>query len=100
MGRALAVGPADRAADARTILLRVHILPALGDRQLQQIEATEIDGFYVELKDRVAPGTAHYIHIVLGSCLAAAERKDKIARNPMDKVDRHRRRPRAITAWC
>jgi integrase len=76
-----------RALERYEQLLRVHILPVLGDRPLQQIEATELDKFYAELKGRMSGGTARYVHIVLSSCLAAAVRKDKIARNPIAKVD-------------
>jgi integrase len=76
-----------RARERYEQLLRVHILPALGDRPLQELGATEIDKFYVELKGHVSLGTARYVHIVLSSCLAAATRKDKLARNPMLKVD-------------
>ena len=65
-----------------------HILPALGDRPLQQLEATEIEKFYAGLKARTSGSTVRYCHIILKACLAAAERKDKLARNPVTKVDK------------
>jgi Phage integrase, N-terminal SAM-like domain len=43
-----------RARERYEQLLRVHILPALGDRPLQELGATEIDKFYVELKGHVS----------------------------------------------
>jgi hypothetical protein len=56
-------------------LLRVHVLPALGSRRLQQLKPTEIDALYRNLEGRVAPATAQYVHVVLGSCFATAIRK-------------------------
>jgi integrase len=71
-------------------LLRLHILPVLGDRPLQQIDAAEIDALYSGLKG--SAGTKRYVHIVLSSCLAGAVRKRKISHNPMLHVD-HAPRP-------
>jgi integrase len=76
-----------RARERYDQLLRTHILPALGNRPLQQIEATEIDKLYADLKGRVSAGTQRYVHVVLSSCLAAAVRKGKLVRSPMAAVD-------------
>ena len=64
-------------------LLRVHVLPTLGGRSLQQIQSTEIDGLYARLGQRVSARTAHHVHSVLGACLGAAVRTRKLPRNPM-----------------
>jgi integrase len=64
-------------------LLRIHILPALGDRSLQDLQASDLDAVYTELANKVAPRTAHHVHTVLGACLGAATRTGKIASNPM-----------------
>lgn len=64
-------------------LLRCHIVPKLGERPLQQIQATEIDALYVQLCERMSVRTAHHVHVVLGACLGAATRTRRLARNPM-----------------
>jgi len=64
-------------------LLCVHVVPALGERLLQQLQSSEIDALYVRLVDKVSARTAHHVHVVLGACLGTATRTRKIARNPM-----------------
>jgi integrase len=75
-----------RALERYGQLLRTHILPVLGSRSLQQIQATEIDALYGSLK--VAPGTARYVHLVLSSCFATARRKGMLAANPFERVEK------------
>ena len=64
-------------------LLRVHVIPALGGRQLQKLQSTEIDALYTRLAEKISPRTAHHIHNVFGSCLRTATRSRKLSRNPM-----------------
>jgi integrase len=64
-------------------LLRHHVVPALGGRPLQQLQATEIDALYVQVGERRSPRTAHHVHTVLGACLGAAMRTRRLLRNPM-----------------
>jgi integrase len=54
-------------------LLTCHVIPALGNRPLQQLRASEIDALYVALVDKgLAKQTIHHVHVVLGSVLHAA----------------------------
>jgi integrase len=48
-------------------LLRTHVKPAIGDRPLQQLKAPEIDKLYAGLEGKIAPRTAHHVHIVFGA---------------------------------
>jgi hypothetical protein len=64
-------------------LLRHHVVPTLGHRPLQQLQATEIDALYVQLTKRISPRTAHHVHTVLGACLGGATRTRRLVRNPM-----------------
>jgi integrase len=67
-------------------LLMCHVVPALGNRALQQLRATEIDAFYVALQGKgLAKKTIHHVHIVLGSVLHAATVGDGkiLTTNPM-----------------
>jgi integrase len=70
-------------------LLRTHVKPVLGSRPLQQLKAPEIDMLYSAIADegKIAPRTAHHVHVVLGAMLATAERKGLIAVNPMARVE-------------
>jgi integrase len=70
-------------------LLRTHVKPAVGDKRLQQLRAPEIDKLYGDLeeKGKIAPRTAHHVHVVFGACLSTAHRKGLIAANPMLRVE-------------
>jgi integrase len=64
-------------------LLRCHVVPILGERRLQQLQANEIDALYVRLAGKASPRTAHHVHVVLGACLGTAARTRRLPRNPM-----------------
>jgi integrase len=70
-------------------LLRTHVKPVLGSRPLQQLKAPEIDLLYSAIADegKIAPRTAHHVHVVLGAMLATAERKGLITSSPMVRVE-------------
>jgi integrase len=68
--------------------LRRHVVPVLGDRPLQQIEPSEIDKLYVALSGKISARTAHHVHTVLGACIGAAVRTGKLARNPMQRLEK------------
>lgn len=68
-------------------ILRLHILPELGSRPVQQISVNEIDGLYVALERRLAPGTVRFAHAVLSACLDAAVRKKLLLSNPTSGAD-------------
>jgi integrase len=63
--------------------LRVHVLPVLGHRPLQKLQAAEIDALYTALADKLAPRTLRGIHVILNSCLSTAVRTHKLARSPI-----------------
>ncbi len=69
-------------------LLRHHVVPALGERQLQQLDPAEIDKLYVKLAEKVSARTAHHVHTVLGACLGTAARTQKISKNPMLRLEK------------
>src|SRR5262249_38809246 len=66
--------------------LRVHVIPALGNRPLQKLQSTEIDKLYTQLADKISARTAHHIHNIFGSCLRTAVRTRKNSRNPLFDV--------------
>jgi integrase len=69
-------------------LMRCHVVPALGARPLQHIQATEIDTLYQRLDGKIAPRTAHHVHVVLGSCLKTAVRKGLLAISPLERAEK------------
>jgi integrase len=78
--------------NARTIeryaeLLRCHVVPTLGARPVQQIQASEIDDLYVKIEKKLAPRTVHHVHTVLGACLKSAVRKGLVAANPIARAE-------------
>jgi integrase len=83
-----APGRRQRALRGRTLeryeqLMRVHIIPALGDRPLQKLRPDEIDRLYADLKAELAPKTVRHVHTALGSCLGAAVRQRLLSSTPM-----------------
>ena len=69
-------------------VLNIHVKPALGKTGLQKLTAAMIDRVYADIaRSKIAPTTAHLIHVVFGACLATAHRKGEIANNPMAKVE-------------
>jgi integrase len=73
-------------------LLHSHLLPKLGNQLLQRLQASEIDTLYASIG---SAATAHYLHIVLTSCLASAERTRKLVRSPMRDIAKAPQRPEA-----
>jgi integrase len=68
-------------------LLHGHVVPALGARPLQSIQASEIDDLYVALEKKLAPRTVAHLHSILGACFKAAVRKGLVATSPAAKAE-------------
>jgi integrase len=77
-----------RTAERYSELLRCHVVPTLGSRRLQQLQATEIDALYVALAATLKPRTAHHVHTVLSACLGTAVRKGLVTVSPMARVEK------------
>jgi hypothetical protein len=72
-----------RSLERYSDLLRIHVVPTLGDRPLQQLQSTEIDALYDKLSGKLSGNTLTNLHGVLGACITTAFRTRKISRNPM-----------------
>jgi integrase len=68
-------------------LLKVHVRPKLGEIKLQRLHPVDIDRLYQELEGKIAPMTAHHVHVTFNSCLSTAERKGLVRANPMRRVE-------------
>ena len=75
-----------RAIERYEELLRIHVVPVLGQRPLQSLRSTEIDNLYVGIEGRISPRTARHVHSVFGASLATALRTRQVSVNPMDFV--------------
>lgn len=70
-------------------LIRIHVAPALGDVQLQDLTALDLDRLYARLSAVGSPGgrgplskrTVRYTHTIIGKALHDAERKGLVQRN-------------------
>jgi integrase len=69
-------------------LLRGHVIPALGEKKLQQLHATDIDRLYESIEGKLAPRTQYQVHSVLGACLNAAVRKGLVSISPMERAEK------------
>jgi integrase len=68
-------------------LLRLHVIPTLGQRKLQNILPSELDNLYMTLEKTLAPRTVRHVHITLGTCLGAAVRKGLIVGSPTVRAE-------------
>lgn len=76
-----------RSLERYSQLMRLYILPTLGYRQLQQIQASELDDLYIALEEKLAARTVQYTHVTLKACLNVAVRKGLLASNPADGAE-------------
>jgi integrase len=82
-GRKVTAGTAQHYGE----LLRVHVLPTLGQRPLQEIDVAEIDALYRNLGKHLSARSVHHVHVVLKSCLNTAVIKRKLTDNPAVRAD-------------
>jgi integrase len=80
--------PGPRSLERYEQILRVHVMPELGAKRLQQLQPTDIDRLYEGLEGKLAPKTQTQVHVVLGSCLSAAVRKGLLSANPIDRAEK------------
>jgi integrase len=77
-----------RSLERYSELLRLHVVPTLGARPLQQLQSTEIDALYEKLSEKLSGNTLCNLHGVLGACMTTAFRTRKLSRNPMLELAR------------
>jgi integrase len=72
-----------RTAERYDQLLRLHVVPTLGAVRLQALRASDLETLYTSLKNKSSDRTRRHVHVVFGTCLKAAVRKDMLVRNPV-----------------
>jgi integrase len=83
-----------RTAERYGQLLRLHVVPTLGTKRLQAVRASDLDALYAGLRGKLSDRTRHHVHVVLGTCLRAAVRKDVLMRNPAANATAPRVQPK------
>jgi integrase len=78
--------PSPRTVERYSQFLRTHVVPALGRCRLQKLTGPQIDNLYMELTPKIAPRTAHSVHVTLGAALGAAVRAGGLSASPMTRV--------------
>lgn len=68
-------------------LMRIHVLPSLGDRPIQKITVGEIDDLYIKLEEHLSASTVRHVHVVMGACFSTAVRKGILSANPVERAD-------------
>lgn len=77
-----------RTLERYTELMRLHVKPTLGDRRLQSLTSVMFDNVYQSLRESgLSEGTIRYVHVVVGSCLRAAQQKKLIISSPMEGAE-------------
>ena len=66
--------------------LRTHLLPAFGDHDIAAITLRDIERWHAGYP---RSRTAEKVLVVLGAIMRYAQRRDLIAANPVEKVERH-----------
>ncbi len=69
-------------------LVRVHVVPSLGNVKLSKLVPAHLQGFYRDKLDSgLSPRTVQYLHVVLHRALKQALRWGMVPRNVADAVD-------------
>jgi integrase len=89
------------------MLVRAHLTPALGSRQLQKLSPADLNSFYAQLltsgrchgKGGLSPRTVRLIHVVLHRALRDAVRQGTASRNVASLSDPPRAVRHEMTCW-
>jgi len=81
-------------------LIRVHILPALGNVRLQKLTAAQLESFYAErLGYGLSPRTVRYLHTILRQALQRAYELGTVPRNVATMAKPPKGSRPAISTW-
>jgi integrase len=83
--------------DSYSTLVRLHVVPYIGDRLLVRLSGQDISGLYNSLLAKgLSARTVQYVGAVLHRAMKQAMRWDLIARNPCELVDVPRKEHKEI----
>jgi site-specific recombinase XerC len=68
--------------------VRLHVVPHLGDVQLQKLDPAHLNRTYSRLRDKGLPvRTVRYVHVIVHRAMKDAVRWGRLVRNPADASD-------------
>ena len=69
-------------------LIQTRIRPALGDRPVKRLDASEVDQFYraLQRQARLAPGSVRHVHAILSKAFAQAVRWGWLKESPITRT--------------
>lgn len=73
--------------DGYKVIIEKHLIPALGQQELQKLSPTHIEMYYNDKSKELSGGTLLHHHRLLRKALDYAYRKMQIAKNPVDLVE-------------
>ena len=76
-----------RTLDGYKSIVEHHLIPALGNVQLKQLQPATIQGYYGKACEKLSARTVHHQHRVLSQSLKFAVRQGYLGRNPAELVD-------------
>lgn len=65
---------------------RLHVYPALGDRQLRSLRPSDVQAWVTERSRTLAPGSVELVYRHFSAAMKAAERDRLISRTPCDQI--------------
>lgn len=89
-----------RTLDGYQSIIETHLIPALGQIQLRQLQPPAIQTYYGKACETLSPRTVHHQHRVLSQSLKYAVRQGYLGRNPAELVDPpspHKKAMRTLT---
>ena len=66
--------------------IRHRLIPGLGHHRLDKLTPEQVEAYFTDLEDEVAPATALQIYRILSRALKVADQRGKIPRNPCERV--------------
>ena len=79
-------------------LVRVHLIPLLGDTKLSNLNPSLIQSTYNDLGEKLSPRTVRYIHSILNNSLEQAVKWRMLYQNPAKYVDLPRQKKTEMRA--
>ncbi len=85
-----------RTLDSHQSIIERHLIPALGQLKLKQLQAPAIQAYYGKACETLSAKTVHYHHRILSQSLKYAVRQGYLGRNPCELVDPPRPQKKAM----
>jgi len=79
--------------------VRRYLVPALGDKRLDEITPSDLNRLYAQLLAKLRPATVRAIHATVRSALRDAVKWGSLDRNPAERADPPKQAHAEMTVW-